>query len=120
MRSIAKIFHENVQVVNDAVVEAYNKHKENAQDMIKYVREYMVQRATNFKCEDVLSADVRITFQIQLFQIINSYKYKVCNRTELNWFWNKMVANDQLMKLNFIKKIQFNSYNHLSSFFTAM
>jgi len=57
LRNLAKIFHENVQMVNQLVSEAVQKHLSNAQDIIMYVRDQLVAKANNFKCEDVLSAD---------------------------------------------------------------
>ena len=58
MRAIAKTFHENVQIVNQAVVAAYFQNKKTVLDTMNFVREYLVKKATNFKCEDVLTADV--------------------------------------------------------------
>lgn len=57
LRDIAKIFHEKVTIVNEAVREAVAKHKANAQEIITFVKEYLVEKANNFNCQDVLSDD---------------------------------------------------------------
>lgn len=57
LRDIAKVFHEQVSIVNEAVREAVAKHKANAQEIITFVKEYLVEKANNFNCKDVLSDD---------------------------------------------------------------
>lgn len=60
LRNIAKEFNEKVGIVNQAVTDAFNHHKTRAAEMLSYVKEYLVARATNFKCESVISAEVGI------------------------------------------------------------
>ncbi|XP_066929375.1 uncharacterized protein [Clytia hemisphaerica] len=71
LRNLAKIFHENVQMVNQLVSEAVQKHLSNAQDIIMYVRDQLIAKANNFKCEDVLSADqcTKLTAIAQKFKV---------------------------------------------------
>lgn len=57
LRNIAVIFHEKVGIVNEAIVAAYNKHITKLQDVIAFAKNYLMDRAQNFKCEDVLSED---------------------------------------------------------------
>jgi len=57
LRQIAKEFNEKVGIVNQAITDAYNHHKTRAAEVLSYVKEYLVARATNFKCESVLSAE---------------------------------------------------------------
>lgn len=55
LRGIAVLFHERIGVVDEAVQSALAKHITITQDVLNYVKEYLVDRAANFKCEDVLS-----------------------------------------------------------------
>lgn len=57
LRNLAKIFHENVQMVNQLVSEAVQDRFNTTKDILNYVRNQLVAKANNFKCEDVLSAD---------------------------------------------------------------
>jgi hypothetical protein len=45
-------------MVNEAVQAAAAKHLKNTQDVLVFVKNYLVQKANNFKCGDILSVDV--------------------------------------------------------------
>ena len=74
MKSRAATFNENAQIINDAIVEAYFQHKENVVKQLRFVREYMVKRAANFKCEDVMSADVSKMSCFFVFFLVENLK----------------------------------------------
>lgn len=58
LHGIAVIFHEKIEVVDEAVRSAVAKHFNKTQDILNYVKTYLVDRANNFMCEDVLSITV--------------------------------------------------------------
>ena len=70
-RKIAAIFHEKVTIVDEAVREALAKHKAKAQEIINFVKQYLVEKANNFQCTDVLSADVRMNSFVKPSAVVN-------------------------------------------------
>ena len=58
LAGIAVIFHEKIEVVDEAVRSAVEHHITKTQNILDYVKTYLVERANNFKCEDVLSSTV--------------------------------------------------------------
>ncbi|XP_066921245.1 uncharacterized protein [Clytia hemisphaerica] len=57
LRQIAVLFNEKVENVNEAVRMALQKHITKTQDIIIFVKDYLVNQAKNFKCQNVLSND---------------------------------------------------------------
>jgi len=55
LRESASKLKEKAGEVNEAVRAAINKHLTNAQQILDAAREFLVEKATNFKCEDALS-----------------------------------------------------------------
>ena len=58
LRESASKLKEKAGEVNEAVRAAINKHLTNAQQILDAAREFLVEKATNFKCEDALSEAV--------------------------------------------------------------
>ena len=48
---------QKVQTVNEAVVKAVQKNLQSAQEIVQFVKDTLVEKATNFKCTDVLSTE---------------------------------------------------------------
>ena len=60
-------------MVDEAVTSAVKKHITNTQDILDYVKNYLVDRANNFKCEDVLTTKVS---QLVMLRVFNKLIYK--------------------------------------------
>ena len=54
LRNIATKFHEQVDIVNQAVVDAFNHHITKTAEVLAYVKEYLVDNAKDFVCKEVL------------------------------------------------------------------
>ncbi|XP_065653781.1 uncharacterized protein LOC136071909 [Hydra vulgaris] len=57
LRGIATKFHEQVDIVNQAVVDAFNHHITKTAEVLAYVKEYLVDNAKDFVCKEVLPED---------------------------------------------------------------
>ena len=62
LKAAAKKLKVKVEEVDRIVREAVKKGITKASEIIKIVRAKIIELATNFKCEDALSADVSETF----------------------------------------------------------
>merc|ERR1711973_785831 len=97
LRNLAKIFHENVQMVNQLVSEAVQKHLSNAQDIIMYVRDQLVAKANNFKCQDLYQKTIEIMLKkINNFSCEQVMDADTCQKIED--FAKKVHANAQDVK----------------------
>ncbi|XP_065653810.1 uncharacterized protein LOC136080721 [Hydra vulgaris] len=57
LKAVAAKLRLNVQLVNEAVINAVKKSIQNTQDVIIFVRDTLVKKATNFQCTDALTAE---------------------------------------------------------------
>merc|ERR1711872_691379 len=61
LQKAAQMLGEKAEVINAAIREAVSKHLTKISDILNFVQEKMVDLATDFKCEKVLSADMCAT-----------------------------------------------------------
>nr|XP_047138953.1 uncharacterized protein LOC124814899 [Hydra vulgaris] len=57
LKAVAVKLRVNVQLVHEAVISAVKKRIQNTQDVIIFVRDTLVKKATNFQCTDALTAE---------------------------------------------------------------
>ena len=60
LEEAAKTLKEQRILIQEALMAAAQKNINNAKDMVKSVRERLVQAAANFDCTDVLTQEVSI------------------------------------------------------------
>merc|ERR1712168_1050472 len=58
LQKAAQMLGEKTSDINDAIRAAVKKHVTKVSDVLKFVQEYLVDKAKNFKCENVLNADL--------------------------------------------------------------
>jgi hypothetical protein len=56
LKQVLQKFHEQVSLLNEAIMTAALKHYNTVTDMLKSVKDTLIEKAVNFKCEDVLPA----------------------------------------------------------------
>jgi len=58
LQKAAQMLGEKMEDINKAIREAVTKHMTNTKDIINFVQQYLVDLATDFKCEKVMSEDL--------------------------------------------------------------
>ena len=63
MREAAKKLKLKIEIIDKIVREAVKAKLKKAEEIIKYVREKIVELATDFKCSDVFAEKVKYVYQ---------------------------------------------------------
>ena len=82
LKEAAKKLKVKVEMVDKIVREAVAKGITKAKEIIKLVRQKIIDMATNLKCEDVLRADVSLKLMLFLKNDIFNQKYQLENWTQ--------------------------------------